>query len=317
MANSTTITGGAGKFRLGSYVPEAYSPKLREKFWYNTLLRKITNTEFKGQFKNHGDTVVVRCMPNIATTKFVDGAKIEYQKPEAYDVKYTIDRGRMYAFQVSDVQRAFSDIPNWAEKWTDDGAKQLAEDEEREFFEDVCTGLKCHAANTGASAGRISGGYNLGTSTSPVAIGGTSGQKPMDIVTCMAAALDEQPGGAGATPFVVIPVWFAQKLQTDDTFQSANRMGDDVSILRKNAVTSIGKVAGMDVYVSNLLPMADGGNCPLLFGDTSAITFADEVTSTEVLRDKDAVADFHRSYHIYDWFVRYPERFGVSFVKKG
>lgn len=316
MANSITITGGKGDFRLKSYIPEAYSPKLREKFWYNTILRKITNTEFKGQFKNHGDTVVVRCMPNIATTKFVDGGKIEYQKPEAYDVKYTIDRGRMYAFQVSDVQKAFSDIPNWAEKWTDDGAKQLAEDEEREFFADMTSALKCDPANTGTTAGRISKGYNLGSSTSRVKIGGTDGTKPLDLITCMAAALDEQPGGAGATPFVVIPVWFAQRLQTDETFHSANKMGDDVSILRKNAVSSIGKVAGMDVYVSNLLPQ-DGANCALLFGDSSAITFADEVSSTEVLRDKDAVADFHRSYHIYDWFVRYPERFGVSFVERG
>ena len=39
--------------------------------------------------------------------------------------------------------------------------------------------------------------------------------------------------------------------------------------------------------------------------------------ATEVLRDKSVVGDFHRSLQIADWMVRYPERFGVSFVVKG
>ena len=35
------------------------------------------------------------------------------------------------------------------------------------------------------------------------------------------------------------------------------------------------------------------------------------------MRDKDVVGDFQRSYHIYDWFARYPERFGVGYVVSG
>ena len=42
MAN-ITITGGKGDFGLKLYIPQLYSPKLREKFWYNTILRKFTN----------------------------------------------------------------------------------------------------------------------------------------------------------------------------------------------------------------------------------------------------------------------------------
>ena len=128
MANSITITGGKGDFGLKSYIPQLYSPKLREKFWYNTILRKITNSEFKGAFKNKGDSIIVRCMPDIGTSRYVDGMKIKYQKPESYDIQFKIDKGLYYAFVVSDVQKAFSDIPNWAEKWTDDGGKQLAQE---------------------------------------------------------------------------------------------------------------------------------------------------------------------------------------------
>lgn len=335
MANSITITGGKGDFGLKSYIPQIYSPKLREKFWYNTVLRKITNTEYKGAFKNKGDTIIVRCMPNIGTSRFVDGMKIKYEKPEAYDIRFTIDKGLLYAFVVSDVQKAFSDIPNWAEKWTDIGARQLAQDWETWFFKDIASGTKADLNNIGETAGKQSGAYNLGTSVKPVslyksdaaatagtAVGGGDKTTATEFATRFTSTLEEQEGGVGMAQFCVVPVWMTNLLQNSELFQSADKMGDDTSILRKNAVNSIGKLAGMDVYVSNLLPVdttsVNGRKVyPIIFGDASAITFADEVTITEVLRDKSVVGDFHRSISIGDWFVRYPERFGVAYAVKG
>ena len=339
MANSITITGGKGNFALKSYIPEIYSPKLREKFWDNTLLRKVCNTEFTGKFRNKGDTIIVRCLPNIPTSKFVAGQKIDYFRPRSYDVKYTIDRGRYFAFVVDDVQKAFSDIPGWAEKWTDDGAKQLAQDEELEFLADIGSGHKCHVKNTGNDAGLRSGSYAIGTSVLPVClkkndydvnntaatVTGADKATPTEFITRLAAVLNEQPGGFGLNPYVILPVWATQMLQNGELKQ-ADMVGDSVSLLRKDAVSSLGKIANMSIYVSNLLPKTTTTNAggdgtvdvyPIIFGDQSAITFADEVSKTEVLRDKDVVGDFHRSYHIYDWFPRYPERFGVGFVTKG
>ena len=174
MANSITITGGAGNFGLKSYIPEIYSPKLREKFWDNTLLRKICNTEFTGKFKNQGDTIIVRCLPNIPTTKYVAGQKVDYFRPKSYDVRYTINRARIFGFVVDDVQKAFSDIPGWAEKWQADGAKELAQDEEIEFLAWAGSGAHCHAKNTGDStygkAGFRNGGYKIGCTAHPVAL---------------------------------------------------------------------------------------------------------------------------------------------------
>lgn len=342
MANSITITGGKDDFGLKSYIPQIYSPKLREKFWYNTILRKITNTEFKGSFKNKGDTIIIRCMPDIGTSRFVDGMKLTYQKPEAYDVRFTIDKGLYYAFVVSDVQKAFSDIPNWAEKWTDIGGKQLAQDWETWFFSDLCSGTKFDINNVGDStsgkAGKKHGEYVIGSAAHPVAlyktdsaitntdtIGTTAGNvsdktTPVELISRLAACLEEQESGVSGTPFVVLPVWMTQMLQVGDLAR-ADMMGDDTSLLRKNAVQSIGKIAGFDVYVSNLLPFETFASTrkayPILFGDSSAVTFADEVSITEVLRDKNVVGDFHRSLQIADWMVRYPSRIGMAKVVKG
>jgi len=342
MAISTTVTGleNPAEFGLKGYIPELYSPKLREKFWYASIFRKITNNEFQGGFKNKGDTIKVRQMPNVDSKPFTATTDIEYQDLTAEWKSYTINKGRYYAFKIYDVQQAFSDIPNWANKWTDDGAKNLAEAEERELFAEIGSGVvngeAIDAGNMGKNAGKQSGIYDLGTSTEPVSLYftdakasagtkvGTAGDKTtaIELATRMAAALDEQKGGAGATPFIVIPVWMAQMIQNSDVFSAANIMGDDTSILRKNACNSIGKISGMDVYVSNLLPVdtasVEGRKVyPIIFGDNTAITYADEMSKTEVLRSEGKVCDLHRSIHIYDWFLRYPERLGVAYVTSG
>lgn len=340
MATSTIVSGysTAANMPLKGYIPQIYSPKLRDKFWDNTILRKICNTDFTGQFKGRGDTIRIRCMPTFTTTKMtgtgtgVSGAagagrtSITYAEPQAEEKVYTINRGRYYAFHVDNVQQAFSDIPNWAEKWTDDGAKQLAVDEETEFFEWVASEAEIDPANKGTAAGKRGGRYNLGAVGEAVTLSKTEGSgvcTPTEFITRCAAVLNEQPGGFGLNPYVVIPVWMTQMLQNSE-LKAADLTGDPVSLLRRDAVASIGKIAGMDVYVSNLLPHVDSASAdgndglatPILFGDKSAITFADELTVTEVIKDKDTTGDFHRSVHIYDFFARYPERFGVGYVTK-
>ena len=77
-----------------------------------------------------------------------------------------------------------------------------------------------------------------------------------------------------------------------------------------------------NIIVDNQLPMwrADGSNPAeylIFFGDTSAITFADEARVKNKLDSVEEWGEFHRSKMIYDWFVRYPERIGCGYVTIG
>ena len=324
--------GGGSKLR--EYIPQLYSPELEIKFWHNTVLRMITNSDFEGKFKGKGDRLIVRCPPNVHTSVYVDGGTIKYQEPEAFTKEFAVNRARYYGFHEDSIKKAFSDIPNWLSTWMSNGAKQFGIDVEREAFADLYT--KCDSANCGNTAGAISGGYTLGSGDAPLAVfkddasvtaGAAFGdgvkKNVVEAITEAASCLEEQAGGLGLNPWIVIPVWMSNLIQNSD-LKHADLVGDPVSLLRKDAVTSIGKIANMTIYVSNLTPKisatvnsASVAEYPILFGDTSAISFAKEVTETDVIKDKDVPGDFQRSLLVYDWFPRYPTRFGAMIVAKG
>lgn len=308
-----------------SYIPEMYSPILKENMRDALMLSRITNTEFQGKFRNKGDTIIVRKTPLIGTKKYVDEQHIAYEDPNAQDERFTINRARYYAFRVHDINQALSDIPNFAGTWTKEGARQLAEDIEDEFFQDVYA--QCDPYNKGNTAGRISGNYQLGTSADPLFLYKTQAQADADttasrkkaaVVDALAAAcgvLDEQKGGKNARPWIIIPSAVAVRIQTSE-LKDASMTGDSKSTIRLG-VESIGSIAGMDIYRSNLIPKLDTNKFVCLFGDNSAITFANEISKTEMLRDTDSFSDLHRSLCVYDWFVRWPERFGHLVVSLG
>ena len=182
----------------------------------------------------------------------------------------------------------------------------------------------------GNAAGFKSGSFQLGASGAPVKLFKTSDActagsgtyknvAPDYVVSCI-NALNEMPGGLDTKPFVIIPVAVANVLQTSE-IKRADWMGDAESALRKS-VRFLGELNGANIIVDNQLPMwrADGSNPAeylIFFGDTSAITFADEARVKNKLDSVEEWGEFHRSKMIYDWFVRYPERIGCGYVTIG
>lgn len=307
---------------LADYTPEVYSPKIKEIMRDNTVLLRLCNRDYEGSFKGKGDKIIIRKDASIATQEYISGAKLNYQRPETDSETHEITRARYYAFRVNSIKQMLSDIPAFASRWTRTGGLQLAEDMEREFFGDI--GPRCHSANQGNTAGLRSASYKLGTALAPVvayktatevaASSETYKNTVIDLIAEAAVALAEQPGGAGLNPWMVIPTRMALYIQTSE-LKNASLSGDSVSTLRKKAVTSIGNIAGFDIFTSNLTPITSAGVNDVFFGDQSGISFADEIAITEMLPDADDFGNLHRSLSVYDWFPILPERFGQIKVK--
>lgn len=334
---STGNTLIGSKAQLNNYYPEIYIPELKENLRDNTILTRITNTEWQGKFRNKGDTIVIRHTPIVHNQQYVEGVPIEYEDPEAGSETYTISKARYYAFKVRDVREALSDVGKFASTWTKEGAIQLAEDREIEYFQDVPTLASTAAINSssgghtpdniGVAAGHRSHGYNLGTAAAPLSIydtavnmtaGTDTGTKALivdKIVDCE-AVLAEQPGGLKGRPFIVLPTILCTKIKTSE-LKDASFSGDSGTMLRKD-IEAIGSISGFDIFRSNLITKdASTGGYPIIFGDSSAVTFADEISSTEMLRAESEFSSLHRSLCVYDWFLRFPERLGVAYMKIG
>ncbi len=151
----------------GAFIPTLWSGKLLAKFYQNTMLSEVTNTDYEGELKNQGDTVRIRLAPSISISDYTVGQNLSYEVPTPIFQDMQVNKGKYFGVQVNDVLAYQSDM-NLMNMFTEDAAKQLKIAIENEVFFNSFVTEGPAAANEGATAGAISAAYNLGTDTAPI-----------------------------------------------------------------------------------------------------------------------------------------------------
>ena len=57
-----------------NFIPEIWSGKMIEKFYATTVLAAISNTNYEGEIKNHGDKVIIRTRPTVTIRDYMPPA---------------------------------------------------------------------------------------------------------------------------------------------------------------------------------------------------------------------------------------------------
>ena len=74
--------GSAGNGLSGTgYIPEIWSGKLIEKFYASTVLAAISNTDYEGEIKGHGDKVNIRTKPTITIHDYQSDGLLGLDRP--------------------------------------------------------------------------------------------------------------------------------------------------------------------------------------------------------------------------------------------
>jgi hypothetical protein len=289
------------------FIPQIWSGKMQVKYYDYTVLSQITNTDYEGEIKKQGDTVIIRTIPSITVSDYHIGQKLVYERPSQASLTMTIDKGKSWAIELDDVVKSQTDIP-LLNKFTDDAAMQLKLAIESAFFEDsaIYSGMTA-TENTGATAGRKSAGYDIGTSASVYVE--VSPSNILDYLIDCGSVLDEQNVPETGRWFV-IPTWMAGMIKKSD-LKDASLTGDGVSPLRNGR---LGMIDRFTLYSSNLLYVSTATWA--LFGTKDAISFATQLTETESLRSPDTFGDRVRGLQSYGYKVVQPKAFGALICKK-
>src|SRR5882672_12086052 len=108
----------------GTFIPEIWSGKLIEKFYASTVLAAISNTDYEGEIKNKGDTVVIRTKPTITIKDYLADGLLEIERPASNIVELKIDKGKYFNLILDDVMEVQADL-NMMNMWSDDAAQQF------------------------------------------------------------------------------------------------------------------------------------------------------------------------------------------------
>lgn len=297
--------GSAGNGLSGTgYIPEIWSGKLIEKFYASTVLAAISNTDYEGEIKAHGDKVHIRTKPTITIKQYLADAALELERPQGNQVILNIDKGQYFNTILDDVMKVQSDMQLMS-MWSDDAAEQMKIVIDR----DVLLGIKdqADAANRGLTAGKITGAINLGVTGTPLAIVATSptvGQVDvLDMMMRLGQALDEQNIPEEGR-FIVMPTWAATLVKRSELRQ-AYLSGDNVSMMRNGR---LGMVDRFTLYTSNLLPFGTAaglasGEFLIYAGHRHALTFASQMTQMETLRSELTFGQIMRGLQVYGYKV--------------
>jgi hypothetical protein len=326
----------------GSFIPQLWSGKLNAKYYVDNQLTEIVNTNWEGEIKNQGDTVRIRMAPNLTISDYTVGTGIaSYEVPVPIYQDFTIDKGKMFHFQVNDVLEAQADM-DLMNMFMEDAAKQLKIAIADEVYFNTFLGAKKGATgdaatygaavgNFGATAGVKSSALNLGTPDAPIDTG--TAANLLNLILKMGAALDEQNVPESGRWLLMSP--YDRQVLMQSNLAQAYFTGDQSSIVRTG---KIGMIDRFTVYVSNMLPRraadkawVSGQTDPstgaawdttdnnaqrmIVAGTKDAITHASQVTKTEQLRNQSDFGDLVRGLNVYGRKVVKPEALTIGVVR--
>jgi hypothetical protein len=299
----------------GKYTPEIYSQKCLIKFYLTTVFGEIANTDYEGEIKSQGDNVIIRTVPDVTIRDYVKGQDLTYETPTSAEVELEIDKAKYYAVRIDKIDEVQNDI-KMMDKWSDDAGKRMAiaidTDILSNFYSDAA------AANTGNTAGAISGSYVLGTDATPINLhtGATSGQDVNIIDSLMYAesVLSEQNVPEDDQRWIVLPTWACMLLQTSDLRRADSTGQVAASDVLRNG--NLGRIGQFTIYRSNNLPMTADGETIIPFGHKTGLSFASQLTDTEVLPHPTSFGTIMRGLQVFGWKVVKPESLGYMVAEK-
>ena len=311
----------------GAFIPTLWSGKLLAKFYQNTILSEVTNTDYEGELKSQGDTVRIRLAPSISIQDYTAGQALNYEVPEPIFQDMQVNKGKYFGVQVNDVLAYQADM-ELMNMFTEDAAKQLKISIENEVFFNSFVTEGPAAANEGATAGAISASYDLGTDTAP--IDQSTAENVLNAILRMASVLDEQNVPEDGRFLIISP--YDRHLLMQSNIAQAYFSGDNASTIRTG---KIGMLDRFSVYVSNLLPKGEAGKAlvsgldatsggadltnakarrTMIAGTSHATSFAMTVDKTEPLRNQTDFGDIVRGLAVYGRKVVKPEALVIAQV---
>jgi hypothetical protein len=296
----------------GGFIPQLWSNKLNAKFYANTMLSEVSNTDWEGEIKNQGDTIRIRTAPSITINDYTAGSTLTSEVPVPIYQDMQINKGKYFSVQTNDVLAHQADI-DLMNTFTDDAAKQLKISIENETFFNWFVTEGAAALNKGAAAGAISASYNLGTDAAPIVETVAAGV--LNGILEMSATMDEQNVPEDGRWLIISPK--DRNILMQSSIAQAYFTGDQSSTIRTG---KIGMLDRMTVYVSNLLPHGAAGKAlvaglsatsggatasgakkrrMMVAGTKHACAFAAQITKTEPLRNQTDFGDIVRGLSVY------------------
>jgi hypothetical protein len=271
----TNMTRQGNNLPNGNFIPAIWSKKLNVKYYAQTCMMKIFNSNWEGEIKGAGSQVEIRVRPDIQVEDYVVGKDLALQDVTDSKITLYINKAKYFNFGLDDVDAAQADI-NIINELTLDASEQMKIAVEKDIFANIYSdaGLSLPSLTldkTNILDWIIDAGVKLGKKNIPT-----------------------------RDRWLLIPHEAAGYLQKSDLKNTAVT-GDDTSVMRNSYDDGrLGTLAGFTVYVSNNL-YSSGTTFQCLAGHKSAVTYASQIVKVEHYRPENGFRGAVKGLNVYGY----------------
>lgn len=266
------------------FKPELWSKELTRLLNNYGVMIDCVNKDYEGEIKNQGDTVHIQGISEITVGTYT-GAAIKYEDLKGKSQELIIDQKKYWALKVDDIDQVQANI-TLSNKFVNQAKKQIVNTKDAYLH-------SLGVANVDTQ-------NQLGT----VAITDEniySTLTKMYRMLSRANAIDDSGKGLDEkNPFLILPPEIVEIVKNSPKATQATNLGDQT--IRRGTILQF---AGFDIKQSTVVE--DNTGFDILAGTSEAITFADQITKTESLRDKDSFSDLVRGLYLYGAKVVQPK----------
>jgi hypothetical protein len=309
-----------GPTGTSKFIPVMWSKMLVKRWYPATVLTHISNTNYEGEIKGMGSKVEIRTEGDVPVylNEYQKGGTLKPpDRIESPAVELDIDQNTHFYFGIDSIDKYQSDISlmsQWADGATKNEKIKIDTDVLAYFVGTSPYSVSlCDSYNYGATAGKISGLYNLGVAGAPFQ---ATTANMIKLLAMCEAVLGEQNVPDDEDWFFVMPRIMAMLLKTSD-IKDASMMGDGTSALRSGR---LGRLLNFTLYASNLLPKATDSTTGQLcfyplFGHKYGLTFASQFTETNYIDNPETTfGKFIKSLHVFGRKVIKPSAIGFVYA---
>lgn len=265
------------------FKPELWSKLLLRDIMNYGVMLDCVNRNYEGEIKNQGDTVHIQKIGDITINTHDESRAMTHQNIAGTTQVLKIDQAKDFMFLVSDIDKVQANVELMT-KYTNKAKKNVVNVKDAYL----------HALGIAAATN------DLGTkAVTPENIYGVLVDMFAELARANAIGADGK-GEDGKRPYIVLPPEIIAVIKKSPEASHATTLGDDT--VRKGAIM---QYAGFDIKQST--NVGADGTFNILAGTTEGITYAEQITKVESLKDKDYFGDFVRGLYLYGGLAAQPE----------
>jgi len=299
-------------FANNNFLPEIYSKKVLNFFRKASVVEAISNTDYAGEISGFGDTVKIINEPEITVYQYERGADVTKTVLTDAETTLIVDTANAFKFIVDDIESQMSHV-NFKEVATSSAAYSLRDAFDQGVLAKMFAGVSSSSPDHIIGSDSATADATLSHATNSVDLLGSDGTgvDALDLMARMARLLDDQNVPEEGRYFVAPPSFYEELSQSGSKLLSVDFNAGQGSI--RNGLVSSGKLRGFSMYKSNNIASTSNATGKVLAGHMSAVSSAQTITSTEVIRDPDSFGDIVRGLHVYGAKVLRPKALVSAF----